>query len=133
MWKAPARLDQITQARAFAQYAASRARLSPRSAERLVLAVDEAFTNAIEAGAENVEIAAALDIPDRTVTVTVADDGPGADLDRLMPAAMPDVRAERGRGIPIIRSIDPGAEWARSPNGGLEVTLSVSTPHEEPA
>src|SRR5690242_4009286 len=87
----------------------------------IVLAVSEACTNAVThaAGAAGYELAAESEGSDCVICVT--DDGPGTN--HQVPAEMPSVEVECGRGMSIMRLMTDRLEVRRRCSGGLSVRM----------
>jgi anti-sigma regulatory factor (Ser/Thr protein kinase) len=97
-------------------------------ADEFVTAVSEALANAIEHSGtpEQIEIACWIAGGDKLVA-TVVDHGVGFDADRALGRPhVPDLLAERGRGLPIMRRYTDLFSIRSQPGKGTAVTLGRS-------
>ena len=100
-------------------------------ADEFVTAVSEALANAIEhpGTPDTIEIACWVAGGDKLVA-TVVDHGVGFDADRaLAEPGVPDLLAERGRGLPIMRRYTDLFSIRSVPGKGTAVTLGRSVRH----
>ncbi len=105
--------------------------LTDRRLDDLRLAVSEACANALDAqhaAGSDAPVAVAIELDDRTVTVTVVDHAGGFavdDVDPIPPATDPRrLGHERGLGIPLMRSLVDELSFEAS-EGGTTVRLVV--------
>lgn len=89
-----------------------------------VAAVGEALANAIEHGGSQapIEIVAWMEGDDR-LFASVRDQGVGFTPGERPPSIPPDAMAERGRGLPIMRSYADSLDVTSTPGCGTRVTL----------
>lgn len=93
---------------------------------KLVLAISEAFTNALIHGnrLESTKlIKIALQVNDRFISADVTDQGRGG-LERIQARKEPELLAENGRGINLIEHYAE-ASFAEDENGGLVVSIKL--------
>lgn len=84
----------------------------------IVLAVGEAYSNAVEhghAGKQHVEVR--CDFENDVLRVEIGDRGGGFDERRAMSAAIPAEFLGRGRGITIMRAVMDGVRYDITPTG----------------
>lgn len=67
-------------------------------------ALGEAIANAIEHSRANRSIEIEVRVGDDRILATIQDSGIGFDTDRVTKSTLPEPTAERGRGLPIMRS-----------------------------
>ena len=90
-------------------------------ADDVVLAIEEACTNAIRHSGSQEEIEVCLAFEGNDLFATVADRGNGFDIGRFDPAVLPDVMSDHGRGLFLIsRLVD---EMELHCDDGLEVRM----------
>lgn len=94
--------------------------------ETLLLAVGEALANAVEHSDATHDIEVQCRVDDRKIIATVIDSGRGVDhskSNRILP--LPELLAERGRGIPIMQRCTDMFTIRRLPGGGTGVVLGL--------
>lgn len=102
------------------------ARIPVEVAGDIELAVGEAAGNAARHGRKTEgwsEVRVRCRYAEEIVTVTVADDGLGFEVDEIGSAELPDKFASGGRGVFLMRQLMDGVEFVSSPEG-TTVTLS---------
>jgi anti-sigma regulatory factor (Ser/Thr protein kinase) len=82
---------------------ASRFEVSRQELEEFMFAVGEALANAIEHSRSCDTIEIECEIKDDKIMATIRDSGIGFKSDPVNTVHLPDVMAERGRGLPIMR------------------------------
>ena len=83
------------------------------------LVLTEALSNVIKyAGCENQALRVCIHVEGGVLSIDVHDQGPGFDLDNL-PCSEPDVLAERGRGIFMIRQLMDSVDYHKTQNGNV--------------
>jgi PAS domain S-box-containing protein len=87
----------------------------------IVLAIEEACTNAIRHSGSDADIEILLAFEDSHLRATVKDRGRGFDVDAFDPKALPDPLLDHGRGLFLISRLCDEMKLRRS--GGIEVTL----------
>lgn len=97
--------------------------LEPEQLEEFVTAVGEAFANAVEHSRtdEPIHIRVKLDMRHR-LHASVRDHGRGIDVVEVN-RTLPSVKAERGRGIPLMRRCSSELKISSPPGGGTLVVL----------
>ena len=91
--------------------------------EPLLFAIGEALANAIEHSATGQDIEIFAEVDDHQIIATVVDHGQGL---REVPARtlpLPDVFAERGRGIPIMQRCTDFMNVRSAPGAGTAITM----------
>ena len=120
----PRRTDSVAAASDFIERAALAAGWREPDLSRLVLAVTEAASNAVEHGR-----GATFDVSCRwegdVCWLTVADDGPGPAPQAVRDASLPDVKATEGRGLYILAKL---ADAVSVEGGSIRLELRRSTP-----
>lgn len=100
-------------------------RLPPDVAQPVMLAVSEAFTNALTHGNRydaGKVIRVELSVNERRLTADIIDEGHGG-LSRVAAHRPPGPLAESGRGISLIRHYSDRVELTETPTGGLHVHI----------
>ena len=88
-------------------------------AYNLNLVLTEALSNVIKyAGCENQALRVCIHVEGDTLSIQVHDQGKGFDFDKL-PCAEPEMLAERGRGIFIIRQIMDSVDYHKTNSGNV--------------
>jgi len=97
--------------------------LNPKQIDDVVLAIEEACTNAVRhsGSADNIEIDLGFEGAD--LFVVVRDHGHGFDLSRFRPEELPDLLSDGGRGLFLMAKLVDDLELRV--HGGLEVHLRV--------
>ncbi len=99
--------------------------LSPHVENRIMLAISEAFTNALVHGNRREakkEIKLIININEKEVTADVMDEGEGG-LERINRRLPPTVHSEGGRGIDLIRHYSDDVRFEEKEQGGLRVSM----------
>lgn len=82
---------------------AGRFEIGREELQDFIFAVGEAFANAIEHSHSSDVIEVRCQVEDDKILATVVDSGAGFLSDAIPSATLPDIYAERGRGLPIMR------------------------------
>lgn len=96
-----------------------------RPLEELGSSVIEACTNAMEHGNKldpRLNITVIFEIEDRTVSITVLDEGDGFDFENWRPSS--EIMRQRGRGILIMREFSDSLEFGRYDDGRFMIRLT---------
>lgn len=120
--KIPCKGEFALIARAQAEAIAKRLNFDRDSVSDLVLSVGEACDNAVEHGYSEKGINIQYTICDKELTVEVRDYGKGFDPEGKG-KQLPDLFAERGRGIYIMKSISDSVDIKSEPGKGTSVTI----------
>ena len=109
------------------------AEVAPGLTRRMLLAVSEAFTNAMVHGnrlRSHELIKIRLEVNETDIVADIVDTGKGG-LDRIKnkKPATPD--SESGRGIDLIRHFASSAHFSEGSEGGLRVTMTFSRENKE--
>jgi anti-sigma regulatory factor (Ser/Thr protein kinase) len=91
--------------------------------ESLLFAVGEALANAIEHSATGDDIEIFADVDDKQFTATVIDYGQGLQPVPERHVSLPDLFAERGRGIPIMQRCTHFMNVKSAPGKGTAITM----------
>jgi serine/threonine-protein kinase RsbW len=116
-----ARFGRLTRERV-AQFTADHC-IPEADAEAFLTAVSEALANAIEHSGTLVSIEVSCRLTGRRLVATVVDDGVGFASEVPGEPKLPDVTAERGRGLPIMRRLTDHFEIRSMPGKGTSVIL----------
>ena len=112
---------RLAEVRRFVEQVAAEAAIDLERAFDLKVAVSEACANAVEhAGCESTPLEVAARLSARRLTFEVTDNG----LFRP-PSPVRDEFGSRGLGLPLMVTLMDEVTFARTPNGGTRVTLSV--------
>lgn len=99
--------------------------VDPESAQAIMLAVSEAFTNAIIHGNDiqaSKEVRVTFDVNDLRITADILDEGIGG-LERIANRPEAGALAENGRGIGLIEHYASETVFSSLKSGGLKVSL----------
>ena len=102
---------------------ASRRGIGGEDLEVFLSALGEAVANAIEHAGTTAPIELECRISDDRILATVQDEGVGFDHAAEMAAALPELSAERGRGLPIMRRCTDVFEVRTAPGQGTRVRI----------
>lgn len=109
------------------------AAISPQVQRGFILAVCEAFTNALLHGnGSNPDkiVSVGLEVNENGVTADITDEGKGG-LERIRRRSQRGLLAEGGRGIDLIRHFADAVSFTETEKGGLTVTIFVSLRKKE--
>ena len=95
--------------------------LDPDQIDDVVLAVEEACTNAIRHSGADEDIVISLSFEGANLSVSVTDRGQGFDLSRFDPEVIPDLMADGGRGLFLMAQLTD--ELDLRVHSGLEVRM----------
>lgn len=114
--------------RAFVGRFLGRAEIPEHVSDEVLMAVGEVVANACRhgrraSGGGEVQLECAL--RDRHVSVKVTDDGPGFDVDDVLPSGVPDVLSQGGRGFFLMRQLMDRVDVSSSPEGTCVVLERV--------
>jgi anti-sigma regulatory factor (Ser/Thr protein kinase) len=103
-------------------------KIDPAISRRFMLALSEAFTNALVHGNQrdpNKLITVRLQVMEDELRADIIDQGNGG-LARIARRPEPTDMSEGGRGVDLIRHFSPGAEFSEDEAGGLKVTIRMA-------
>jgi anti-sigma regulatory factor (Ser/Thr protein kinase) len=103
-------------------------RVEPVVGYRFMLALSEAFTNAMIHGNQrnpNKLITVRLQVMEDELVADIIDQGKEG-LERIAHRPQPTESSEGGRGVDLIRHYSPGAEFSEDEAGGLKVTIRIA-------
>ena len=95
--------------------------------QKVSLVISEAFTNALVHGNQRnrkKKIKIHIEINEDSITADILDEGKGG-LERIRTKRPPELMAENGRGVDLIRHCASGVVFEESESGGLRVSISV--------
>lgn len=114
-------LDQL-------EHALAREHVTPETWRPFMLAVSEAFTNALVHGNQSdpsKQVTIRLTVNENMLAADIIDEGTGG-LARLKGRKPRGLLAEGGRGIDLIERFVDTVEYVEEPHGGLRVSLSMT-------
>lgn len=116
----PNEAARATDMRAFVGHFLDRAAIPEHVSDEVLMAVGEVVANACRhgrrpAGGGEVELECVM--RDHHVCIKVTDDGPGFDVERVLPAGVPDVFSQGGRGFFLMRQLMDRVDISSSPEG----------------
>jgi len=117
----PPRLERLASVRQLVLDFTQDTALSKDDAQDLILAVMEAVTNAIK-HSESSRLTIIMSADSYSITVKVVDQGLGFDFNPDK-CEFPDMKAQSGRGIPLMGSLTDSLEVKSQLGQGTEVTL----------
>ena len=97
------------------------------------IALAEACTNVLDHAGPGDEYELTLEIGPESCVIRVVDTGRGFDRERQSEDASPDVRAERGRGIALMKALVDCVQFESKPDAGTVVHLEKALHFRESA
>ena len=107
--------------------------VDPSVKRRFLLAISEAFTNALIHGNEwnqEKQVDVRIEINDNRIAADIIDQGEGG-LEKIRNKSQPSLLDESGRGVDLIRYFCTIADFVETSTGGLKVTLVMEQSKEK--